>query len=67
MLFITFDSHMQQLKCCLEYKNKKVAYASIKIDNFSTIVGTGKLEICVTHILINILKFLGSVNCDECL
>ena len=37
------------------------------MDNFSTIVGTGCLEICVTQILINIFKFLGSVSCDELL
>ena len=37
------------------------------MDNFSTIVGTGSLKICITQILINIFKFLGSVNCDECL
>ena len=37
------------------------------MDNFSTIVGTGNLEICITQTLINIFKFLGSVTCDECL
>ena len=37
------------------------------MDNFSTIVGTGCLEICATQNLINELKFLGIVNCDECL
>ena len=37
------------------------------MDNFSTIVGTGCLEICVTQISINIFRILGRVNCDECL
>ena len=42
-----------------------VAYASINMDNFSTIIGTGSLKICITQILINIFKFLVSLNCDE--
>ena len=46
---------------------KRVAYASINMDNFSTIVGTGNLEICITQTSINIFKFLGNVTCDVCL
>ena len=64
MLFITFDRHARTIKT---KKTKKVTYDSIKMDNFSTIVGIGYLEICVTQILINIFKFLGTVYCDECL
>ena len=45
--------------------NKKISYTSINKDNFSTIIGTGCLEICATQILINIFKFLRRVNCDE--
>ena len=37
------------------------------MDNFSTNAGTGYPEICVTQILTNIFRFLGSVNCDESL
>ena len=63
-----FNSHIQQLKIVFEYdKQNKVAYTSINMNNFSTIVGTGKREICITQISLNIFKFLGSFNCDECL
>ena len=51
----------------MEYnkENKKVAYALINMDNFSTIDGTGSLEICVIQILINLFKFIGIFNCDD--
>lgn len=51
----------------MEYnkQNKKFAYASINMDNFSTIVGTRSLEICATQISKNIFKFLESADDDE--
>ena len=42
-------------------QNKQSAYASINLDKFSTIFGTGSLEICMTQLSINFLKCVG---CD---
>ena len=51
----------------LEYnkQNKQPAYASINLDKFSTIFGTGSLEICTTQLSINSFNFLECVGCNS--
>lgn len=46
---------------------KKVTYILIKLDNVSTIVETGSLEMCMIQLSINSFNFFESVDFDECL
>ena len=46
---------------------KKVTYISIKLDNVSTIIETGSLEMCMTQLSINSFNSFESVDFDECL
>ena len=45
-------------------QNKQSAYASINLDKFSMIFGTGSLEICMTQLSINSFNFLECMGCD---